>query len=72
LEGGNYVKKTSKSVCDELGNGMNMIDYVEDHAKTFICNVDSANNGSGKEQAYYIEKTSSAGAEEQQEHRKSA
>ena len=59
------MKKTSKSVCDELGNDMHMIDYVEDYAKTFICNVDSADNCNEKEQAY-IEKMSSAGAEEQQ------
>jgi hypothetical protein len=65
LEGGNYVKKTTKSVCDELGNEMNMIDYVENYAKTFICSVDSADSCSEKEQAY-IQKMMSAGAEEQQ------
>jgi hypothetical protein len=32
LEGASYEQKTSKSMCDELGNEDNMIAYVEDAA----------------------------------------
>jgi hypothetical protein len=50
LEGGNYVKKTSKTVCDELGNDMNMIDYVEADPCFLIMAFDLPdNNGSSYE-----------------------
>jgi len=31
LEGGAYVKKTEKSMCDELGNEAMMVAYVEEY-----------------------------------------
>jgi len=54
-EGGNYVKKTSDSMCDELGNLGHMQAYVEEYGKTSLCSIQTGLGCSVKE-AVYIEK----------------
>lgn len=55
LEGGNYVKKTDKSMCDELGDEETMTAYVEDYGNTALCSV-SSGSGCDERQLGYIEK----------------
>lgn len=43
VEGGSYTKKTSKSICDELGTFDAMVDYIEDYGKTVLCGLDQTN-----------------------------
>jgi len=52
LEGGTYVKKTSKAMCDELGNDEMMTAYVEEYGNTSLCSVSDGAGCSEKEVAY--------------------
>lgn len=64
LKGGNYEQKTDESMCAELGDNHNMIDYVEDYGKTSLCGL-SGENCSEKEQSY-LAKMKEEGADAQQ------
>lgn len=55
MKGGEYVKKTDKSMCDELGDEDAMIEYIEEYGNTSTCNVVSK-EGCGDRQIGYIEK----------------
>ena len=39
IAGGEYEKKTEKSMCDELGDESMMEAYVEEYANTSLCSV---------------------------------
>jgi hypothetical protein len=39
VKGGTYVKKTAKSMCEELGNDEMMTAYVEEYANTSSCSI---------------------------------
>mmetsp|Transcript_32310 Transcript_32310/g.53417 ORF Transcript_32310/g.53417 Transcript_32310/m.53417 type:complete len:157 (+) Transcript_32310:348-818(+) len=65
LDGGSYVKKTSESMCAELGDLNNMMDYVEGYGNTTLCRVDGETKCSEKEEAY-IQKMKEEGAEAQE------
>lgn len=43
VDGGSYVKKTNKSVCDELGTFDAMVDYIEEYGHTVLCGLDGRN-----------------------------
>jgi len=53
-DGKSYDKKTSKNVCDELGDDDYMIAYVEEAGSTALCNLDGA--GCNEKEKKYIEK----------------
>ena len=40
LEGADYVRKTNKKLCEELGDEDNMIAYVESAGMTTMCSLD--------------------------------
>jgi len=39
ISGGSYVKKTSKAMCEELGNEEGMFSYVEEYGGVSLCSV---------------------------------
>jgi aminoglycoside phosphotransferase len=50
IAGGTYVKKTSDSMCTELGNKDNMVAYVQEYAKmSLFCAVATEKGCSEKE-----------------------
>lgn len=51
-EGASYKQKTSKSVCDELGDVDNMQQYVFDASGTSLCSIVTGKGCSEKEKAY--------------------
>lgn len=51
-EGASYEKKTSKSMCDELGDNTYMEDYVVEAAGLTLCDVVSGEGCSDKEKAF--------------------
>lgn len=53
--GGTYEKKTSKSMCDELGDVDMMTAYVEEYGNTSLCSA-ITNEGCDERQIKYIEK----------------
>lgn len=55
LEGANYVKKTDKPMCQELGDTETMISYVEDSGSTTLC-LASTGVGCNPREKAYIEK----------------
>lgn len=54
LAGGNYQKKTSKSMCDELGNVEAMTEYVEQYGNIVTCEVDTS--GCSPRETKYVNK----------------
>lgn len=58
IAGGTYAKKTSKSMCDELGDEGMMSDYVEEYGNTSLCSVISK-EGCDERESAYIEKMAS-------------
>lgn len=62
IEGGNYKKKTSGAMCDELGDDGMMFSYVEEYGNTSLCNVDTKAGCSDKEIGF-IEKIEMKGME---------
>lgn len=57
LEGGTYVKKTDKAMCEELGNKEMMSAYVEEYGNTSLCSVKDGVGCTTREKSY-IEKMS--------------
>lgn len=55
IEGGTYTKKTSKSMCDELGDEEMMSAYVEEYGNTSLCSV-MTTDGCNERQVSYIKK----------------
>lgn len=55
MNGGEYVKKTDKAMCDELGEEDAMIEYVEEYGNTSTCDV-VTKVGCGERQIGYIDK----------------
>jgi hypothetical protein len=51
-EGASYEKKTSKAMCEELGNEKYMREYVEEAGSTSLCSVKTGQGCSDKEQTY--------------------
>ena len=47
-----YNKKTSKSICDELGDDDMMIAYVEEYGNTSVCSLDG--NGCNERELAFI------------------
>jgi hypothetical protein len=57
LDGGTYTKKTSLSMCDELGNEDTMTAYVEEYGHTALCDAASeAQTGCSEREVKYITK----------------
>jgi len=52
IAGGTYVKKTTDSMCTELGNVDYMTEYVEEYGNTALCSVETEKGCSEKEVAY--------------------
>lgn len=52
IEGAPYVKKTDKSMCDELGDEGTMEDYVVEAAGLTLCDVVTAEGCSEKEKTF--------------------
>lgn len=50
--GANYNKKTSKAMCDELGDDKYMQAYVEEAGKTSLCSAETGSGCSDKEKKY--------------------
>jgi len=63
IAGGTYEKKTTKSMCEELGNEDLMVEYVEEYGKTSLCAVATEKGCSEKETAY-ISKMKSKSSDE--------
>lgn len=63
MKGGTYVKKTDKSMCDELGDDDMMTEYVESYGDTALC---STGDGAGcnERELGYIEKMKAKSAED--------
>jgi len=62
IAGGTYVKKTSESMCAELGNVDIMTEYVEEYGNTSsLCAVDGSdtNEGCDEKEIGYITKMKS-------------
>lgn len=51
-EGAAYTKKTSKSMCDELGDDAYMRAYVEEQGNTSLCSAETGKGCSEKERKY--------------------
>ena len=64
-EGAPYAKKTSKKMCDELGDIKYMTEYVEEAGHTSSCALDGT--GCDDRQKKYIEKMKEKGADEQKQ-----
>lgn len=62
-DGAEYVKKTSKSMCDELGDLSYMEAYVTEAGKTSLCSV-STSKGCSEKEKEFIEKWKGSSAEE--------
>lgn len=63
--GAPYVKKTSKTMCDELKEEEYMFAYVEEAAGTSKCSV-STKDGCGDQEVEYIDKWMTKSSEEKQ------
>lgn len=50
--GKSYTQKTSKSMCDELGDESMMAAYVEEAGQTSLCGVESGAGCSEKEKSF--------------------
>jgi len=61
-EGAAYEKKTSGSMCDELGDMTYMQAYVEEAGKTSLCSV-VTKAGCSEKQSEFIDKTKSLSKE---------
>lgn len=64
-DGANYDKKTSKSMCDELGDFDTMIEYVEAAGSTSLCSVIDG-SGCDERSLKYLEKMKLKSLDEQQ------
>lgn len=42
-DGGTYEKVTDQPLCSELGDRMNMIEYVESYGNTVLCDINGTN-----------------------------
>lgn len=63
--GANYQKKTSMSMCDELGPGHSMMqEYVEEAGGTSLCSVTEPYEGCNDKEKKFIEKMADKTAEE--------
>lgn len=61
IAGGTYKKKTSKHMCEELGDDEMMQAYIEEYAGTSLCSA-ATGMGCDDRQKSYIEKMSSKSA----------
>lgn len=52
IDGANYEKKTSKSMCDELGDEEMMVSYIEEAGGTSVCSLSDGSGCSEKELGY--------------------
>jgi len=70
VEGANYVKKTSKSLCDELGDIEYMKAYIQEAGQTSLCSV-TTKKGCSEKESQFIDKVKSLeqGALQQQSDR---
>lgn len=57
VAGGNYKKKTSKAMCEELGDDENMTAYIEDYGNTSLCHA-VTKAGCTEKEIKYIDKMS--------------
>ena len=60
--GAPYAKKTSKAMCDELGDAANMQAYVEEAGSTSLCDLESGEGCEEREVEFHA-KWKGAGAE---------
>lgn len=58
--GAGYVLKTSKAVCEELGDEESLIQYVEEASTTFLCSVVDG-TGCDERSLIYLEKQKALG-----------
>merc|ERR1711871_1271319 len=59
-----YPKKTSKRMCEELGDQEYMQKYVEEMGDTSLCSVQGENKGCSDREVKYITKMKAKSAEE--------
>ena len=52
--GAPYAKKTSKAMCDELGDAANMQAYVEEAGSTSLCDLESGEGCEEREVEYFF------------------
>jgi len=52
LEGANYVKKTDKPMCQELGDEETMTAYIEDSGSTSLCMATTGAGCNPREKSY--------------------
>lgn len=52
VDGADYVKKTDKAMCDELGDDELMTAYVEEYGYTSLCQVKDESGCNDKEKAF--------------------
>lgn len=65
IEGANYDKKTSKAMCDELGDEQMMFEYIEEAGGTSLCSVLAVGNpGCSEKEVGYINKMIALTADE--------
>lgn len=62
LDGASYEKKTSKSMCDELGDVYTMIEYIEEASSAALCDIDGSS--CNEKELAYLEKWKAKPAEE--------
>lgn len=67
MKGGSYIKKTSKAICEELGDEETMMGYIEEYGNTSTssCSVIDL-NGCTEKEVGYIAKIKEKSQEEQQ------
>lgn len=63
LDGGTYVKKTSKAMCEELGDQELMTEFIEEYGNASLCSVRDGAGCDEKEKGF-IEKMRSKTSEE--------
>ena len=61
--GAAYEKKTSKPMCEELGDEKYMSEYVMEQGKTSLCSIAEGNAGCGEREIGFIAKWASKGRE---------
>lgn len=63
IDGANYEKKTSKAMCDELGDEEMMQSYIEEAGGTSLCSISDGSGCDDREKGY-IEKMKAKASEE--------
>jgi hypothetical protein len=63
IDGADYVKKTDKAICDELGDEEAMTTYVLDYGNTSLCSIVDG-EGCDEREVKFIEKSKTKSLED--------